>query len=314
MKTTFTTIILSILLIQSMSSQNNNLVIYSQEGLRFTIMLNGISQNQQPETNVKVTGLNAPNYQVKVIFENNSLDLNQSAYLMYGGAQSQNTEFSYAIENVKGKNKLKFKSAAPIDGIAPTNDPQQTIVIYNPVNSAETTTTTTTTNTTGTIGNGGTTGISMNGTGIGVNINVAGNTGISNSSTSTISTTTTSETSGNNSTINHGNSYVLQGYSGIYGCQTPMSNSDFESAKESISSKGFDESKLTIAKQIIGSNCMLCSQIKDIMGLMSFEQTKLDLAKFAWNHNLDKGNYYKLNDAFNFEASINELNQYTQSH
>ncbi|MGZ6539970.1 MAG: DUF4476 domain-containing protein, partial [Bacteroidia bacterium] len=72
--------------------------------------------------------------------------------------------------------------------------------------------------------------------------------------------------------------------------------------------------KLTIAKQIIGNNCLLCSQIKELMELMSFEQTKLDLAKFAWSHNLDKGNYYKLNDAFSFESSINELNQYTQSH
>lgn len=108
--------------------------------------------------------------------------------------------------------------------------------------------------------------------------------------------------------------YILPGYNGVYGCPYPMSASDFESAKSSIASKGFDESRLTIAKQIIGSNCLLCSQIKELMGLMSFEATKLDLAKFAWQHNLDRGNYYKLNDAFSFESSIDELSNYTEGH
>jgi len=93
-----------------------------------------------------------------------------------------------------------------------------------------------------------------------------------------------------------------------------MTPQDFEQAKQSIASKSFDDSRLTIAKQIISSNCMLCSQIKELMKLMSFEENKLELAKFAWNHNLDKGNYYTLNDAFTFESSIDELNKYTQSH
>ena len=106
----------------------------------------------------------------------------------------------------------------------------------------------------------------------------------------------------------------MEGYNGVYGCPAPMSSSNFQTAKNSIASKGFDESRLILAKQIIGSNCLLCSQIKELMELMSFEQTKLDLAKFAWHHNLDKGNYFQLNDAFSFESSIEELNNYTQSH
>ena len=115
-------------------------------------------------------------------------------------------------------------------------------------------------------------------------------------------------------TNNNNSTYVLQGYNGIYGCPAPMSGSDFQTAKNSIASKGFDESRLILAKQIIGSNCLLCKQIKELMELMSFEETKLELAKFAWHHNLDKGNYYQLNDAFGFESSIEELNKYTQSH
>lgn len=322
MKTIITTFILSILIIQSMFSQNNSLIVYSQDGLKFTVILNGIRQNADPETNVKITGLNAPNYQVKVIFANNMPDLNQNAYLMFGGNLTQNTEYSYAIVNVKGTYKLKFKSTAPIPEATMAPDPQQTVVMYSPTDVIGTNvTTTTTTNTMGANTNvgGGSVGVNVNagGVGVGVNMNVVDPSGMnmtnSNSTTTYSTTTTTTTTGGNEMNVNNG-TYVLQGYNGVYGCPYPMSEGDFESAKKSIASKGFDESKLTIAKQIIGSNCLLCSQIKELMLLMSFEQTRLDLAKFAWSHNLDRGNYYKLNDAFSFESSINELNEYTQSH
>lgn len=146
--------------------------------------------------------------------------------------------------------------------------------------------------------------------GLNININDGANSGTATTS-STNQTTTTISGSGS---AESNTKYILSGYNGVYGCPDPMNASDFESAKQSVKSKTFDDSKLTIAKQIIGSNCMLCSQIKELMLLITFEGTRLDLAKFAWSHNLDKGNYYKLNDAFTFESSIDELNEYTQSH
>lgn len=301
---------------QGIVAQNNNLVVYSQEGLKFTIILNGIRQNPQPETNVKVTSLNAPNYQAKIIFANNMADINQNVYLTNGAETTTNTEYSYSIVNVKGKYKLRFKSAASISSVVETNTPQQTIVVYTPVAVSNTTTTTTTTFNSGN-SDSENIGVNMNGTGINININsTAPNTNTNSTSTTSYSTSTTTTIgvgNSNNSDLGN-NNYVMPGYSGVYGCRHPMSSVDFESAKQSIKSKGFDESRLILAKQIIGSNCMLCSQIKELMGLMSFEETKLELAKFSWHHNLDKGNYYKLNDAFSFESSIEELNNYTQSH
>ena len=67
-----------------------------------------------------------------------------------------------------------------------------------------------------------------------------------------------------------------------------------------------------MAKQIIYSNCLLCSQVKEMMMLLSFETDRLDLAKYAYKKTLDPGNYYKLNDAFTFETSIDELNEYIE--
>lgn len=319
MKKIISTLLISFVLIQSANSQNNNLVVYSQDGYKFSLILNGVLQNEKPGTNVKITGLNAQNYQAKVIFENKMPDLNGNVYLMWGGNQTSNTEYSYSIAEVRGKMKLKMNSTEPTPiQVNVASEPQQTTVVYEkvaPEVNVENTTTTLETNTMG-----------MPGVNIGITINTpdgnvqTGTVGM-NATNTHITTTTTKSTVGiknnnnkNNNVNNNQNGFVLQGYSGVYGCPYPMGDSDFQSSKQSISSKGFDESRLTIAKQIIGSNCMLCSQIKEIMKLMSFEATKLDLAKFAWHHNLDKGNYYKLNDAFDFESSITDLNEYTQSH
>ncbi|MCW3085216.1 MAG: hypothetical protein JWP12_2582 [Bacteroidetes bacterium] len=300
--------------------QNNNVVIYSQDGLKFTLILNGVRQNAQPETNVKVTGLNNATYQAKVIFANGISDIDQNLYLMNGGSPVQNTEFTSAIINKKGTYKLQFRGTAPIETVVTAN-PEQTVINYNPAGygAATTVTTntvgTTTTNTTGS----GTVGVNVGVPGVNINLNVNDPNYVGSSTTTTTTTVTTSSSSPephvDHNHHSHNNApYALPGYNGVYGCPAPMSPEDFEAAKKSIADKGFDESRLTIAKQIISSNCMLCKQIKELMELMSFESTKLDLAKYAWNHNLDKGNYYTLNDAFGFESSIEELNQYTQSH
>ncbi len=331
MKKIFSILLFSAIISQALFAQNNNLIVYSQDGFKFSVILNGIRQNSEPQTNVKVTGLNATNYQIKIIFDNKMPDLDQNAYLMDGGEPTQNTEYTYAVAKVNEKYKLRFKSAAPVSGNAII--PQQTVVIYTPVERVTQTTTTTTNSvgrsTNGNNGNNANIGMNVNGEGMGINMNINVNdmdggmsTGTSSTTTtySTSTTTTTSSNSGDNDDHhghhdgNHNDHYILEGYNGEYGCPYPMGEKDFESAKSSIKSKSFDDSKLTLAKQIIGSNCMLCSQIKELMLLITFEQTRLDLAKFAWSHNLDRGNYYKLNDAFTFESSIDELNKYTQSH
>ena len=107
-------------------------------------------------------------------------------------------------------------------------------------------------------------------------------------------------------------SYV-EGYNGPIGCPMPMAHSDYESAKSTIDGKSFESDKLTIAKQIASSNCLTSQQVKGIMGLFSFEDSKLDFAKFAYSHTYDKGNYYKVNDAFQFSSSTDALNQYITS-
>ena len=56
-----------------LSQNNNNLIVFSETGDRFYLVLNGLKYNQTPETNVKVTSLTATNYKAKIIFDNEHL-------------------------------------------------------------------------------------------------------------------------------------------------------------------------------------------------------------------------------------------------
>ena len=148
----------------------------------------------------------------------------------------------------------------------------------------------------------------------GLNVQVSQSTQSVNQ-TSTVSTQnkpvtigTTTQTPSNNQ-----DHYVMQGYSGKVGCPWPMKQTDFDEAKKSIAAKNFEDSKLTVAKQVAGANCLFATQVKEIMQLFNFEDSKLDFAKFAYDHVYDINNYYKLNDAFSFESTIEELNQYINS-
>ena len=93
-----------------------------------------------------------------------------------------------------------------------------------------------------------------------------------------------------------------------------MNANDFHQMKITVGSKTFENTKLEVAKQATAANWLLSNQVSEIMQLFSFEATKLDYAKFAYDRTLDKEKYYLVNNAFTFESSITNLNKYIQDH
>ena len=314
MKHFFTFFILLFISQWTTAQQNTNLVFFSEQGQQFYIILNGIQQNPNPETNVRVTNLIQPYYKVKVKFADGMTpDIDKTLNFNPG------TETTYSIKsNNKGEIVLRWMSEVPI-AQAPRPIGGQNVIVYHDAPLPTTVTQTTVISNTTT--NPGTTdqmnvGINVNdpmtgGANINMNINV-NETGMNTQTQSTTTTysTTTTTTSGNVGTVQNG--YVMPGYNGNVGCSGyPMSENQFSQVVQSIESKGFDDSKLTMSKQVISTNCMTSNQVKRLMLLFSFEDTRLDLAKYAYGYTYDIGNYYQLNDAFKFESSIEELNEYT---
>lgn len=129
----------------------------------------------------------------------------------------------------------------------------------------------------------------------------------------TVTTTTTTTTSYEGTTITPSDNYSSSSSSSYSRCSYAMSDGDFQEALASIKSKSFEDSKLTTAKQICKSECMTAEQIRDINKSFGFEETRLEFAKFAYDYVYDASKYYKVNDSFSFEMTIEELNEYLES-
>ena len=93
-----------------------------------------------------------------------------------------------------------------------------------------------------------------------------------------------------------------------------MNPQDYDEAYQLISKESFDSSKLTLAKQVVSSNPMTASQILGICKLFSFESNKLEFAKYAYAFCVEPNKYYLLNDAFSYDSSKRELDEYINGH
>jgi|GEM_PF-663076 hypothetical protein len=89
-----------------------------------------------------------------------------------------------------------------------------------------------------------------------------------------------------------------------------MAGADFEMLKATIANKPFESSKMDVLRMAMVNNHFSSVQVAQLMNLMSFESTKLDLAKMLYSKVVDKGNFYLVNNAFDFSSSSSELAQY----
>ena len=321
-------------------AQTSDLVFFTDDGSKFTLIVDGDVKNAAPTTRVVATGIRTESPMVMVKFEDASIpQIRKSGYFPLG------KEYTIMITvNKKGERVLRptgeaeLGTAAKAEPVKPkpdafqddatvrttqtqTTGETQTTGVNQTIDAGGVQQTTTVTVTEQAGGDGENMNMSMGVNGVGINMNVGFTEGTGNTTTTTTHTTTTHTTT--NTTIEEAEElpppvrvaepYRMPGYSGPIGCAMPMTGAEFADAKSSIESKGFEETKMTMAKQIARDRCFTTEQVKSIMGLFGFEDTKLEFAKFAYDHTHDIGNYYKVNDAFGFETSIEELNTYIQS-
>jgi hypothetical protein len=92
-----------------------------------------------------------------------------------------------------------------------------------------------------------------------------------------------------------------------------MSPKDFSNALATVKNQNFDETTLKTAKQIASANCLNVNQIIQLVKVFSFEESKLDFAKYAYDYCVDPKNYFNLNNVFSFSTSVEDLSDYIQS-
>jgi hypothetical protein len=290
-----------------------HLTIFSEDGDKFTLILNGETINDTPQTNLRVEDLNQPYYNAKIKFSDQNLADISKNNLMLTDIDGIFSDVTYKIKrdkNNKSKMKMNYFSAIPIqpDFIPASNvfvvqygqpRPVQTqqLIVQPAVGFSQTTTTTTT---------------QTGGLNVGVGVNIGGiNMGISiNDSMGgavTTQTTTSTTTDQNNVVVDNNGQDIGCGRSSC------MTLGNFNIALSTIKKQNFEDTKLKTAKQIITANCLNVDQIIQIANEFNFEDNKLDFAKFAYDYCIETRNYFKLNSIFSFSSNVDELSDYVQS-
>jgi len=85
---------------------------------------------------------------------------------------------------------------------------------------------------------------------------------------------------------------------------------DFKELKDDINSRTFESSNIGIVKTALDKNLFLSEQIKELLGYFTFEDNRLEIAKYSYKKVCDKNNFFKVYDAFSFDSSIDELKNY----
>lgn len=94
-------------------------------------------------------------------------------------------------------------------------------------------------------------------------------------------------------------------------CLVP--HEDFTQIMASIKKESFNNTKITLAKQILRSKqCFSVNQVKEMIKLFSFDDSKLEIAKYAWDYTIDRDNYYQVADVFSFSSNKEKLMKFLE--
>ena len=88
----------------------------------------------------------------------------------------------------------------------------------------------------------------------------------------------------------------------------------FQSFMNSLNYQTFESTKEKIAEQFILNNAMSTAQVRQMLSAFTFESTKLDMAKLAYDSVVDPHNYHTLYNCFTFNSSVDELVAFTSGY
>ncbi len=84
----------------------------------------------------------------------------------------------------------------------------------------------------------------------------------------------------------------------------------FDFFRELKTHEGFDSEKLREAKMAAGADCFTSHQIKITLTAFTYEETRIEFAKFAYKYVYDKDKYAEIKGGFNKASSWDEVNEF----
>ena len=253
-----------------MDHESSTLSVFSENGEQFFLVLNGINQNNVPQSRIRVEGLPEYGNEVQIVFADNRTPAIRKTINIADPVDGREVNMTLkVVRDREGYARLRFHKCSEIDH---NYRPEHGEYVMNYGNPQQTNTLTETTYT--------------------------------DPNTGQVVTQTTT-------TVPNGN-----GYNGRSNVQAPppapmaMDPQSFRDVKQSISGASFEDTKLSTAKTIAGSNYFSTVQIIEICKLFSFEDTKMAFAKFAYSRTVDQNTYYHVANVFDFDSNKQALNQF----
>lgn len=276
----------------NMQYDNSVLSIFSENGEPFYLILNGIKQNLAPQSKVRVEGLPKFQNDVQIVFTDNMPPPIRRVINVADPIDGNATNLYLRISRGgRGQARLRFHRMTECD--RNYRGPRDEYVMYY---------------------------------GRPQQINTVSETSYLDPITGQWVTETTTVTTDNNynggyydnGRYNDGRNFnqTTSGIppsgprGGIAQAPLPMDSRTLADAKQSISSASFEDTKLSTAKTILNSNWVSSAQVIELCRLFSFENTKVNFAKFAYSRTVDPQNYYKVASVFDFDSNKRALNDF----
>ncbi len=281
--------------------ESSALSIYSENGEQFFLILNGVNQNNIPQSKIRVEGLPKYGNDVQIVFADNRTPAIRKNINIADPVDGKSVNMVLKITRGReGYPRLKFHRCTELDrnyhgprdeyvmnyGVPKQLNTVTETTYTDPITGQIVTQTTTTT----------TDGYDNN-----YNNNYNNNQNYNNYNNN--------QNYNNNNYRNNNNNY------------TPppppppmaMDPAAFADAKKSIAGASFEDTKLSTAKTIFASNYLNVSQVAEISNMFNFEDNKMAFVKFAYKRTVDPNNYFKLGSVFRFDANKQELNNFINS-
>lgn len=298
-------------------AQTGNISVYSDKGLKFTVVLNGIDQNDQPATHVKVTDVPEGSYRIKVRFENTKLGqasrgmfvepgreykmavMHKSVATVdhhFDGVHNQMVKTLGNDPNAKANNwdvmenyVIRFVSEATANSNASSNEQvgpfKARTKFSNPANEISE----------GGVGGFGTTSSKT----VKPTEVVGASVAVQPATTETKAVETSSK------------SATTSSYSSA--CNAAMDENTYSATKSGVSAQTSPELKAQVGKQIINAVCMSVEQISGVAALIPGDAAKLDFVQYGFDYCFDPQNYATLASLFESPESVEAFNMFLAS-
>jgi hypothetical protein len=89
----------------------------------------------------------------------------------------------------------------------------------------------------------------------------------------------------------------------------PLAPADVQSLTEALRSRSFDDARLPIVKQALAQGTVRADELAQLIGTLSFDKSRIELAEYGYAHVSDPQNFYRVYDALRFPSSIREVQQ-----